>query len=223
MRKIKKILKDNTGATLMWALSLMVVIFGIGVSIMTAASMATGVVSQYRDSKICYHYTKAVAKAISADIKGFSCDPNDPWAQIAQGVYDLKIDDSSKSIMIDNAALDIKLPPNVSVFKGTGETEITITITDQKMIVKQPYVEAVSGRGDPGDPGYVEAEDEIPEIMQIRYNMVIKLHTKFKGQEYIVYLKTSFNGKTIGAPGEGEGSGILDSGTYSEVRSFDSV
>ena len=221
--EIKKILKDTRGITLIWTLCLMVTIFIVGTSIMTAAGMATGVANQHRSSKACYYYTKAIAKVIAKDIETFSLDAGDPWLQIAQGVYDAKITDDKRTIVIGDTALDINLSEASGILSGDRQTEITVTLNGQRMIKRQAYSPAKPGVGEPGDEDYEAPEAEKLEITQIKYDMIIKLHTKINSQEYVVYLKSSFSGETTGVPGAGAGSGVVSGGAYSEVLSFDSI
>ena len=224
VRAIKRLLRDTKGATLIWTLCLMVVIFVIGVSVLTAASMATGVATQYRDSKSCYYYTKAIAKMLSKDITEFSNVPGDPWLQIAQSVYDAKSTDNSKKIVVNDVALDITVPSASNVLDKISDTEVTITINNPRMTMRQVYVPPQPGFGSPGDDGYEPPIEEKLERTKIQFEMVIRLHSKLNAQEYVVYLKYTFDGTTLGVPGAGAGSGLIeDGGLYSFGGSFDNL
>lgn len=213
-REEKCILKNKRGASIIWVLILIVVIFIIGASIISAAFATQTVRKQYQDNKDCMYYAKTVAKILETDITApLKIDTQNPWYIIAQEVYAAnygKTGAEAAQVEIPDGGFSLPGLPDDSWIGKSGAVNLKIELTNQRVDVITDYHLTNSGVPDNSE----DDPSEILEITNVSFEMHIQIKIIRNKQQYILNEIFQFTGDTVGTPGKGEKSGNIQSGQF---------
>ncbi len=215
-KKLKNVINDKRGVSIVWVLITMLVLFTIGASVLTAALATQTARLQYQDNKDCMYFAKTVSKILADDIEGNVKATGDPWRDIAQAVYDANIG------KIGADATEIEVPASGGFSFDTDShltgswvnepdaVKLSITLTNQRVDITTDYRPAIAA----SDYGLSDSSPEILERTNVSFEMHIRITVFCKEQQYSLNEIFQFNGKTTGTSG-GSKTGIIDSGSYS--------
>ncbi len=215
MERLKKILKTNSGTSIVLTLCLTLLLFAIGVSVLAASADAAGANTRRQQSEIRFYYAKSLADYLTGQITApFDIDPANPWTAIPQAAYDLNPDGmGSDRLQIANFMINIDDPGVDSWIESPDSTEYSITIDSQTVMQKQPYLPEQPAIGNPDDEGYVPAVPAVPEEAELELLITVEIATYYADDPYLLLAHYKFSGTALGDAATG-GKGKINSGKW---------